>query len=318
MLGEEKAMKATSRHLLIGSLIAGTVTLFTALGMAADTAADTRHSGRATVYKNLHPESLEQLTTPERIKAITTGSFAPTEVWRALEHGEKVECLDCIPYVSKLLYDDNAKNREISAWWLRRRIFGVFGPSEVYAQTVATLTDPSATEFRRAYAAEALGEFLSVSGVKFVAKALGSDPSAKVRKSSALALERLNSQGPNGELGLALGDPDEDVRMAALRASARINVFTGLDKLVLLISDPSARVRKRAAENLGVMRASDAVVGLAALTSPDTEKDAQVRAAAVASLGRIADTQSKPAVENALKDPNQFVRDAARISLRRL
>ena len=52
-------------------------------------------------------------------------------IWQALEHGEKVECLDCIPAVEKLLYDGNAKNREIAAWWLRRRIFGVFGPGEV-------------------------------------------------------------------------------------------------------------------------------------------------------------------------------------------
>ena len=40
------------------------------------------------------------------------------------------------PSVEKLLYDANAKNREISAWWLRRRIFGVFGPGEVYERMV--------------------------------------------------------------------------------------------------------------------------------------------------------------------------------------
>ncbi len=37
-----------------------------------------------------------------------------------LEHGEKVECIECIPTVSQLLYNSNARNREISAWWLRR------------------------------------------------------------------------------------------------------------------------------------------------------------------------------------------------------
>ena len=44
------------------------------------------------------------------------------------------------------------KTREIAAWWLRRRIFGVFGPGEVYQQTVQTLADrprPGAPLVRR-------------------------------------------------------------------------------------------------------------------------------------------------------------------------
>ena len=69
----------------------------------------------------------------------------PTLIWETLEHGEKVECLDCIPVVAPLLYDSNAKNREIAAWWLRRRIFGVFGPGEVYEQTRPDAPDATAT-----------------------------------------------------------------------------------------------------------------------------------------------------------------------------
>jgi HEAT repeat protein len=128
----------------------------------------------------------------------------------------------------------------------------------------------------------------------------------------------LNNQGPNGELGTALGDPDEGVRMMALSASSRINVFTHLDKVVTLISDKSASVRLRAAENLGMMRAKDSVVGLVALTSPSTEPDARVRAAAIGALGRIADPSSRGYLQAAQNDSNQFVRDAARIALRKL
>ena len=40
-------------------------------------------------------------------------------MWETLEHGEKVECLDCIPLVAPLLYDSNAKTREIAAWSAR-------------------------------------------------------------------------------------------------------------------------------------------------------------------------------------------------------
>src|SRR5690606_10289862 len=74
------------------------------------------HAGRAIAYEQLDRASLESVTTPERLLRVAQGGYAPTEIWRALEHGEKVECLACIPAVSKLLYDDHAKTREISAW----------------------------------------------------------------------------------------------------------------------------------------------------------------------------------------------------------
>ena len=136
-------------------------------------------AGRALVYQQMDPSSLETLSTPARLRNVAKGGFAPTEIWRALEHGEKVECLDCIPAVEKLLYDGNAKNREISAWWLRRRIFGVFGPGQVYSRTIATLNDKSKSEKQRAYAAEALGEFLSGAGTAHVAQAIVADPDRK-------------------------------------------------------------------------------------------------------------------------------------------
>jgi HEAT repeat protein len=126
----------------------------------------------------------------------------------------------------------------------------------------------------------------------------------------------LNNEGPNGELGSAMGDADEGVRLAALHGSIRINVFTGVDDVIARIDDSSALVRRRAAEALGVMRAEDAVLALTLLTSPDTESDACVRAAAVAALGQIADADGKAAVRAAQDDPDRFVRDAARVSLR--
>ena len=111
---------------------------------------------------------------------------------------------------------------------------------------------------------------------------------------------------------------DERVVLSALKAATRINVFTGMDAVVSQIDHPSARVRKRAAEVVGALRARDAVVGLVAITSAETEPDAGVRAAAVAALGQIGDPSTRAAVEAALDDANGFVRDAAAIALRRL
>ena len=131
-----------------------------ALGLAAVSSSaradddPSTHAGRATVYQNLQDSSLEAVSTPETIRSLFDGkgnpTFAPTRVWQVLEHGEKVECLSCIPLVAGLLYDSHAKTREIAAWWLRRRIFGVFGPGEVYSQVIATLGDASQPETRRA------------------------------------------------------------------------------------------------------------------------------------------------------------------------
>ncbi len=313
-------MKPTYRHLVIGALVLGATTLFSAAGLA-DGSTDSPqaiYAGRANVYKDLDPGSLEDVSTIDQIKAVTAGNVAPTAVWQTLEHAEKVECLDCIPMVAKLLYNSSTTNREISAWWLRRRIFGVFGPGQVYQQTIETLQDQNEPAQKRAFAAQALGEFLAEAGVPVVAKAAIDDPSATVREAAVKALKRLNNQGPNAEIAQAMSDPDVNVRLAALDASTRVNVFTGIPSVVKLISDQSPLVRRGAAEALGTMHAVDAVAGLSALASPDNEPDADVRIAAVAALGQIGDAGGRSAVENAQKDPNGLVRDAATIALRRL
>lgn len=312
-------MKASYRSLLMGALVMGATCLF-ATGSAAETpTAQSIYAGRSSVYKNLAPNSLEDVSTPSAIEAATGPNVAPVQVWETLEHGEKVECLDCIPSVAKLIYNQDTHTREIAAWWLRRRIFGVYGPGQVYTQILATLKDRSQPAQRRADAAQALGEFLVEAGVAPVANALMTDPSPIVRTAAAKALRRLDNQGPNDELAQAMvSDSDTNVKLAALDAAVHVNVFTGVASVAKLISDPSPLVRRSAAEDLGVMRANDAVVGLVALTSPRTESSADVRAAAVAALGEIGDPGGRAAAQAALNDPNGFVRDAAKIALRRL
>jgi HEAT repeat protein len=264
--------------------------------------------------------SLEELSRPKDMLALIKApdSAAPTAIWTMLEHGERVECLACVPYVSKMLYSSHPKTREISAWWLRRRIFGVFGAGEAYEQTINTVGNPKATELARTYAANALGEFLEGAGIAPVSRALLSDASPKVRLAAANALIRLNNQGPNSELSSALSDDDVEVRLAALNGVTHINVFSNVDRVVGLISDPSPLVRRRAAQALGTLKTADAVVGLIALTSLDNEPDAGVRAAAVWALGQIADSQALDAVLAAANDSDPSVRDAARIASYRL
>jgi hypothetical protein len=283
------------------------------------------HAGRAAVYQSSsfdHNNSLESVSTPTAIRSMFDKNGSPTvgstRIWQVLEHAEKLECLSCIPLVAGLLYDAQPKTREISAWWLRRRIFGVFEQGGVYSQVIDTLGDASQADSRRARAASALGEFLIFAGREPLATAIRNDGSALVRQSAVAALERMNTDGPSHELSFAMGDGDVTVRMAALHAATRINVFTDVSAIAGLVGDTEAPVRQAAAAALGTMRVSDAVDSLVMLSSPENEPDASVRKSAVWSLGQIGDASAADAIVAALHDPNAFVRDAAKAASLRL
>ncbi len=306
--------KRTLSYALFASLLAGGA--LTAYHRAHADASASLPRGTAAVYKGIPADQVEQLTSPDRIKSVALNPGAPSRIWQALEHGEKVDCLDCIPSVEPLLYDANAKNREISAWWLRRRIFGVFGQGEVYERVVNNLAN-HADPTIRARSAEALGEFLSFAGAQPLATALVNDASPAVRAAAARGLDRLNTTGPNNELSVALSDKDETVRLAALTAAGHVHSFSDVAAIALRVGDSSSLVRRHAASALGAMRAKDSVVALIALTSAQ-ESDAQTRAEAAHSLGLIGDPAAKNALTAAQNDPDQFVRDAAAIALRRM
>jgi HEAT repeat protein len=270
--------------------------------------------GFTSVYGQIPADQMEFLSTADRIKS-AAASGAPTLVWEALEHGEKVECLDCISAVAPLLYDSNAKTREIAAWWLRRRIFGVFGSGEIYEQTLQTLANDS-DPVRRSYAAYALGEFFAAPGIAACAQAVVGDADARVRAAAASALGRLNDDGA-GALGAALQDSDATVKLAALASAARINAFSSLSALAALTMDANVSVRRRAIEVLDALQAKDAVVAVAAAAQNDA--DAGVRAAACHALGDLGDSSVVPILQSlASGDTNTFVRDQAQIALRKL
>jgi HEAT repeat protein len=270
--------------------------------------------GFAGVYGQLPANQAEFISSTDAIKSAAV-SGAPTLIWETLEHGEKVECLDCISVVAPLLYDPNAKNREIAAWWLRRRVFGVFGPGEVYEQTINALqSDPSPV--RRAYAAYALGEFFAAPGVAACAQALTTDSDAGVRAAAASALGRLNDDGA-GALTKGLTDTDSGVRLASLASAGRINVFSGIASVAALTVDSSAEVRRRAIEVLDQLAATMALAPVAAAAQRDP--DARVRVAACHALGAFGDKSAVPVLQNLLNsDSSGFVRDMAQIALQRL
>jgi HEAT repeat protein len=276
-------------------------------------------TGFAGVYGTMPADQAEFISSPDTIKSAAL-SGAPTLVWEALEHGEKVECLDCIAVVAPLLYDGNAKTREIAAWWLRRRVFGVFGDGEVYSQTVSTLAT-DANPVRRADAAYALGEFFATPGIAACATALKTDLDAGVRAAAASALGRLNDDGA-GALATGLADASPTVSLAALASVSRINSFSGISSIAALTSNANASVRQRAVEVLDALDVSESVDVVAAAAKNDTA--ATVRAAACHALGTfgVATSEDASAMTVLQKlsatDPDTFVRDQAQIALQRL
>jgi hypothetical protein len=308
------------KHILQTVILAGA--LASAALMGRDAKSDAQEGlplGTSAIYgSTFGPNATEALSTEARIRA-SAQARVPTQVWEALEHGESVECLDCIPDVEPLLYDTNVKTREISAWWLRRRMFGVFGPGEVYSRTITTL-QTDADPKRRAYAASALGEFLATPGIDACATALKTDADPGVRAAAALALGRLNDEGA-GALLAGIGDGDAGVKVASMTAAGRVNsvgdatAFTaGLAKL---LGDGDAGVRKHAVMLLDSMKASATVASVMQIAQTDADDD--VRIAAAHALGSFGDATARDVLTNlAQNDANGFVRDQATIALRRL
>jgi len=305
------------KRINFGALVFGTILAAGTLMSGSDAKSDGTTVGnvQAVYGNNIPPDQIEFLSTPDHMMSVVTSGAGTSDVWEALEHGEQVECLDCVPIVENLLYDSDPEKREIGAWWLRKRIFGVFGPGEVYERTVNTLkSDPDAQ--KRAYAAGALGEFLSLAGVQPLSAAIAGDQSPRVRAAAATALGRLNDTG-NGALSQAMADSDEGVRLAAIASAGRVNSFVDVAAATKLTGDSSAMVRRKGAALLESLRAKDSVMSLIALAQNDS--DAGVRASACHALGVLGDSSAKSTLQHAAaSDADQFVRDQATMALRRM
>lgn len=260
----------------------------------------------ARTEEPLADNSLEVIATPEAIKEVALRG-APIAIWATLEHGEMLECGECISYVEPLLFNKDARVREIAAWWLRRRVFGYAEVALKIRKVIESDADPA----RRAAAADALGEFMDPGGTKFLLKA-ASDTSPLVRASVLTALRRLNDPDGAPAVTAGLGDGDVSVRRVAVETATKLAGFRDVPSVAKLLSDPDTVVRGRAADALGVFKAKGSVAGLMALAVNDGDED--VRVDAVNALGEIGDPAARPTIEKALEDASSRVRDAARVA----
>jgi HEAT repeat protein len=221
-------------------------------------------------------------------------SASPSRLFATLEYGERVECFECIPLLAdKLLSSESADTREIAAWWLRRRTFGL-GP--IHQKMEAAVREESDPE-KRARAAAALGELLIPHAVDALSAAATQDGEASVRVAAVRALGRLNTIKGNSALSAAMGDADAGVRLAALEQVTRVSFFRDVDALVSTLADDDAAVRRTAAQLAGELRLSAAVEPLLGVLI--TDSSAQVRQAAAIALGRIGGGDASAALSDA-------------------
>lgn len=230
------------------------------------------------------------------LNAIQTANASPSRLYSILEYGERVECFQCIPGLQRLLLEaKDARVREISAWWLRRRSFG-------FGQVMVAMKDTLAHDadaVRRSRAAEAIGEFLDPHGLVALRNAVETDGDASVRASAVRALGRLNHADGREVIVSAFNDDSVEVRRAAVSVIMRVSFFDDYASLIGLLGDDDVEVRMHAAQLVGQFRVQDAVAPLAGLLRGD--ESASVRQAAAWSLGRIGGNDADTALTTALE-----------------
>jgi len=249
-------------------------------------------------------------TQQTMLNAIETANASPSRLYSILEYGERVECFQCIPGLQRLLLTSgDARVREISAWWLRRRSFGFGQVMVAMKTTLANDADP----VLRSRAAEAIGEFLDPHGLVALRAAVETDSNATVRATAVRALGRLNHADGREVIVSAFNDASVEVRRAAVSTIMRISFFTDHASLIGLLADDDAEVRLHAAQLVGQFRVAEAVAPLSGLLRGDDS--VAVRQAAAWSLGRIGGADANTAlVEVTTTETARGVLDAIEIA----
>lgn len=280
------------------------------LGLGSFATADSIE-GTVPVYDRERGELSIGTSAPTRagmLAAIENPNMS-TRLFATLEYGERVECHECVPGLQRMLLEDaNPKNREIAAWWLRRRPFAIGAIMNRMRVTLETDSDP----VRRARAAEAIGEFLDPNGFDTLETA-ASDDDATVRAAAVKALGRLNHPSSGTVIATALADSNADVRSAALASVSKVTFFTESDAVVPTLGDAEADIRRRGALLVGQLEVESAVSDLSALLASDTDRD--VRQAAAWSLGKIGGSDARSALASAVDtETDRLVLDAIEIA----
>lgn len=288
-----------------------------ALGMGAAVpvaAAQATGTSDFRVHDRRQGELSPDTTAPSRealMRAIDSSS--PSQLATLLEYGERVECHECVPLLQRRMLDprEDPTVRELAAWWLRRRPFGMGAIMRSTRMVLESDPDPA----RRAAAADAIGEFMDPHGIEHLGRALSSDTDVRVRVAAVRGLARINAASGLPWLSMALRDASPEVVDAALSSVLRVNFFRDHEALLQLLGHEQGAIRRRAALVIGSMRVAEAVPALSAMVTGDV--DVMARQAAAWALGRIGTPEARAALAEARgAERERRVLDAIEVALR--
>jgi len=182
-------------------------------------------------------------------------------------------------------------------------------PHPLVSERLIGLLDHQREEVREA-AARGLGRLRPPAALRPLLD-VASDPSSLVRGAIIEAISRYPVRAAFEALRLALTDDHEKVRLASLLALA-VREEPEIEEILLVqgLGDSDLWVRYRAAEALGVRRATAALPALARIAKSDHEPSF-LRRMAVEVLGQLGDLRAGETISELMWDHNPDVSAAA-------
>jgi HEAT repeat protein len=237
----------------------------------------------------------------------------PDVIISELERAERLVCGACVEPVMALVDHEDARVREVAAWWLARR---PAQKAELHDLSVARLYASDAVQARNA--ADVLGTFRHPNALPALRQAaVREDFPAFVRAAAVQAIGTIGHPEGRADVEAAFADPAAEVRVAALRAYDRLRGAKDGLAIVPLLADADVLVRREATRTVGQAAPLAARAELERVLASDP--DVFTRRNAAWALGRLGANDSRAALEAAaLNDTSSLVRSVARASLSRL
>ncbi len=252
--------------------------------------------------------------------AIRSGSV--DAIQSELERAEVLVCSACSKLVLPLIDHDDAKVRQVAAWWLVRR----GARSALFVEMAERLGQPDSKLARNA--ADVLGEMRMLKAIPSLGAALNNPAfDGEARASMARALGQIGHMGGLTALRQAMTTDRGEVRAAAAAALRDLRGYTDPSPAASLLNDGDAEVRLEAIDSIAYTRsqAMQSVSGNAIAQSlvnlAASDPDERVRKKAIWALGEIGAPFhiAGPALQQAAAaDESPFVRSLADAALGRL
>jgi HEAT repeat protein len=271
---------------------------FLALTLVAGLVPSVAQAGRGSSYSQI-------------MSAIQTGNADVISF--ELERAERLVCGACVEPVMNLLDSDDARIREVAAWWFARR---PAQKAEIHDLAVARLYADDSTLARNA--ADALGTFRHPQALPALAYAAGrTDLSAEARAHAVQAVGTIGHPAGLPTVVAAMQDGDATVRLAAVRAYDSLRGDRDAAPVVALVGDADVTVRREAIGVVGRYRQAAARPALEVVLTSDNDEMARRNAAWA--LGMIGDEASRAVLTAAAKgDASSLVRSVATAAITRL